>query len=206
MLGAWLMLTGCTGEPPLPTPVLPTETGDTDVFPVDTGYYRPPDTAQVTLGDEVPDHVILLEQTGTWSLSPAGGPFDTLIGTLNARELLDGALPSTADTARQLECDATWALQGTPAPAGNGCPSCGHVWDVQFTLSATTATDPSACHDPDLPADGDTWRLGYGGQTVWFDFYGTGAWVPWWSASQNGNIVTIDWTRELAIDVPEEDP
>lgn len=199
------MLAGCTGTPPTPTPVLPEETGDTDLPPVDTGYYRPPDTAQVGLGDEVPEHTILLEQSGTWSLSPGGGPYDTLVGTFRSRELLDGYDPGTGDTGDQLQCDATFALQGTLYTEPNGCPGCSHVWDIQFTLSPTSLTDIEPCHDPDLPSSGDRWRMGYapGTAAVWFNFYGTGVWIPWWGAIQSGDQVIFEWTRELAIDIPE---
>lgn len=208
MIAVWFGLWGCTSEEPPATSVLPTETGESDVPFVDTGYYRPPDTAIAELGDEIPANVILLEQTGTWSLSPGGGPYNALVGSFRSRELLDGIVPDTSDTGARPECDATFALQGSPAPEPNGCPDCSHVWDVQFTLRADSETGVEPCHDPDLPGDGDTWRLGYapGTGTVWFNFYGTGVWIPWWGAVQSGDTVIIAWTRELAIHIPAEDP
>ncbi len=200
-----LALLGCTGEETdPPTPELPTDTGDTDeVEWVDTGVFRPDNTGGNALGNDVPDDTIIITQTGTWNLS--GNPYDALVGTLSSRELVNGFDPPTGDTALALECDALFGLQGTRVTDPTGCPSCDHVWDVQFTLSPDSLTDTDACNDPDLPQDGETWRLGYasGTNTIWFNFYGTGVWVAWWGALQNGDTVVYEWSRELAIDIPE---
>jgi len=204
-----MALLGCDGatETGTPTPDLPTDTAETDVPWVDTGVFRPDNTGTVALGNDVPANTVILEQSGVWMLS--GNPYDALIGSFQARELINGNDPGTGDTAQQLDCNVSYSLQGTPAPPPTGCPSCGHVWDIQFTVDADSITDTSLCNDPDLPQDGDTWRMGYAGAagTIHFNFYGSGVWVPWWGAAQSGDTVIFEWTRELAIDIPapEED-
>ncbi|MEZ4317708.1 MAG: hypothetical protein R3F61_09390 [Myxococcota bacterium] len=183
--------------------MLPTDTSETDIPWVDTGVFRPDQTGSVALGNDVPAHTVILEQSGTWMLS--GNPWDALVGGFTAREVVDGIEPMTADTATTLACDVTYSMQGTPAQGPTGCPGCGHVWDIQFTITPDSVTDTSNCNDPDLPEDGDTWRMGYAGgdATIYFNFYGTGIYVPWWGAVQTGNNVIFEWSRELAIDIPD---
>jgi hypothetical protein len=173
---------------------------------VDTGVFRPDNTGSVALGNDVPLHTVILEQSGVWNLS--GSPYDVLIGSFRVRELVDGNAPDTSvtgDTADDLACNITYSMQGTPSPQPTGCPNCAHVWDIQFTIDADSETDTSQCNDPDLPQDGDTWRLGYAGgdATIYFNFYGTGIYVPWWGAIQAGDSVIFEWSRELALTIPD---
>lgn len=198
------ILPGCTEDPPVEPPPIPEETGLPATEWVDTGVFRPPDTASVGLGDDVPSDTITLEQTGTWNLS--GDPYDALVGRFRMREFINGVILSTADTALP-ECDVTLALQGSRFDGPTGCPSCDHVWDVQFTQTPDSLTGDAGCHDPDRPRDGDTWRLGYSAAsaTIYFNFYGSGVWIPWWGAVSSGDSVVFEWTRELAIDLMEDE-
>ncbi|MCB9673869.1 MAG: hypothetical protein H6737_02070 [Alphaproteobacteria bacterium] len=204
-----MALLGCKpAEQTTPTPELPTDTSDTDIPWVDTGVFRPDNTGSVALGNDVPLHTVILEQSGIWNLS--GNPYNALIGSFRVREVVDNQVPDTAvtgDTADDLACNVRFSMQGTPAPQPNGCPNCSHVWDIQFTIDADSETGTGACVDPDLPQDGDTWRMGFaqGQAVIFFNFYGTGIYVPWWGAVQSGDSVVFEWSRELAIALEEDD-
>lgn len=204
MFVLWSILAGCSDSaPPEETAVIPSDSDDSDTPWVDTGVFRPGGTGGVALGNDVPDHTVIIEQSGEWNLS--GNPFDALVGQLRIREVVDGNEPETADTGTALDCDVTYGLQGTAYTGSNNCPGCGSIWDIQFTLSPDSVTGIDNCNDPDLPRDGDTWRMGFSGgdSTIYFNFYGTGIYVPWWGAVQIGNTVVFEWSRELAIDVPD---
>ena len=85
-----LALLACGGDPPAERQPLPSDTGTADVFTIDTGDFLPVDTG-ITTGteDDVPTNLLTVSQSGTWSLSPLGGPFTELAGTLVIEEFVD---------------------------------------------------------------------------------------------------------------------
>ena len=80
------------GDGTLPEDTGPSEVSyDTSTYVIETGL--PTDSA-----DEEPDQVLTMTQTGDWSLSPAGGPWTALVGTLAATETWEDGRESCAVT------------------------------------------------------------------------------------------------------------
>lgn len=199
-----LLALACTGEepvPPTPAPATPPPT----VPWVDTGVYRPQQTGNVVLDDDVPDNTIQVEHTGFWERS--GSPYDAIVGELHVREIIDGYVPATADTGDVLDCDVSWFVTGTPDLIVHTCAGCGPSWAVSFTYDTDSVSTIDACADVELPDDGDVWHLAFhpGDGVIYFNYYGTGVWMPWWDAEENGARVDYGWTGELAFAVEEEE-
>lgn len=196
----------CGGPAPAPeAPELPQDTG----LPRDTGIpFVPVDTGEV-LPDLAPAHTVRFRQWGEAALSPSEGPFSAWTGTLAHRELLDGLVLDTGDTADtaapvQLDCDVAWAATGVPS--ARRCDGCAFVFDVTLTL---TSGDPSGCHDPYLPADGATWALAFHPDqgALLRDFGDAGLWLPWFPATLEGDALRFAWeaTAGVALDEEEEE-
>lgn len=199
-----LVLAACQGEPtPIPTPFV--EPTPTERPWVDTGIYRPNDTAEVELLDDVPSDVLSIEHAGYWDRS--GSPYDALVGRLEVRERVNGYQPDTSDTGDILPCDVAWFLTGTPDESVMTCEGCGPIWTLTFTQDPASVGQFSACRDPDLPGDGDVWRMAFHpeDETIYFNFFGTGVWLPWWPARPTGDRVDFGWVGTLAIDLGEEE-
>jgi hypothetical protein len=198
VLLAWMGLS-CEGDPgqtgPEPTP---TETGEEPkVLPIDTAPYLPEDTAPDVVPNLTPDHYVYMSQVGNWSLSASDPPFTDLFGTLRITEHVD-----TLDTALPVyECNVTYSLTGSPVD-DHTCADCDFVFDVEYFV---TAGDPGACHDPDAPASGAVWQLGYDAATskIYLNYYGTDVWLPWYDANKAGSTVNFDWTATLAIELED---
>lgn len=159
--------------------------------------------------DQSPDHTLTLEQWGEWDLSPFGGPYTALVGELRAWEYLDGLRPDTADTAdtgglraEALTCAVTFSLVGEALD--EGCPSCDFAFAVQLYL---VDGDPADCRDPDMPTDGEVRAWGWSGadDTIWYDYGGSGLWLPWWPGIRAGDSVSFVWTATLGVAVDEEE-
>ncbi len=166
----------------------------TTSFPVDTGFGG---TADVD-----PDHWLHITQLGNWSMSPPGGPYNNMTGGLTITEIVD--VPE--DTAAAPECEVIYTLVGqTYAP--NDCAECDWTLIVEFTGTGNEGN----CHDPDMPpsdtAPGDGWPMGYSSSLnkVMFDYYGTGVWIPWYNAVKVGDVINIDFSTSIAIEVEDED-
>ena len=164
-------------------------------FPVDTGFGSVPDVD--------PDHFLHISQLGTWTMSPPGGPYDNMTGGLIINEIIDDG---PEDTAEPPECEVTYTLVGqTYAP--NSCADCDWTLTVEFTGDG----DRDSCHDPDMPPlntePGGGWPMGYSSSTnkVYFNYFGTGVWVPWYNAVKVGDVITIDFLTSVAIEVEEEE-
>lgn len=190
-----LELQGCEPKPDDTAAIgLPDETG-TPPDPSETADLVL-DTYAGGLTDETPEHTLTLDQAGVWSLTPRGGPWTALTGDLTITELLDGDLELPA-------CEATFALTGEEAePAG--CDTCDAAFSILFYLSDG---DPDACMDPDIPLDGETRIYGWSAvdETIYFNYYGSGVWVPWYEATLDEDTLTVAWTADLGVVVEEED-
>ncbi len=197
-----LALIACQGTSAPPTEPL-VEPPPTERPWVDSGIYRPEDTARQTLGDETPPHTIRLEHDGFWDRS--GDPYDALVGRLTVREYFDGYRPDTSDTADRLDCDVAFFLTGTP-DGGPTCSSCAAAWAVRFTLDPASLTTMEGCRDPELPADGTTWRLALDRVegVLRLDYRGSGVWLPWWPAIEDGDRVLFGWAGTMAVASWEE--
>jgi hypothetical protein len=186
---------------------LPVDDPDTD-FPIDTDLGGP--------GDEVPEHWLYMYQDGNWRLDPSGGPYTTSTGTLQVQEFLDWQLPpvDTGDTdpdsgnpwdeeeESPVVCLVTYTLVG--AVAETACGGCTFAMDVEFRVADG---DPSACRDPELPEDGEVWRLGWreSDQMILLDYGGVGSWFPWYHGERAGNTISFTWAERLAVSIEEEE-
>lgn len=173
----------------------------------DTSGPVPLDTAPDTGLDQEPDHRLYLHQEGAWSLSPFGGPYTHMVGSLITWEHLDGERAlDTADTGLSEEpglvCETRWTLVG--AAAESTCDGCDAAFDIEFTL---VEGDDGPCLDPELPASGDVLRFGYidADRTIVHDVGGAGLWLPWWTATRAGDDLTFTWDAVVGV-VPQDDP
>jgi hypothetical protein len=187
-----VLLTGCTAkEGPVRDP-LPEDTGDATVVTVDT--------ATITgTEDEIPDHLLTISQSGTWSMSPLGGPFTDIAGTLLVQEYVD-----ELDLLKPIyQCDVTYTLTGQAAE-NHSCGDCDFVFDVEFFVNEG---NPDACREPDTPRSGNVWRMGYDPDRdkLLVDYGGTGVWVSWMDANLTGSDLTFVFEKVVAVQVEEEE-
>lgn len=201
-----ITLVGCAGEDDDPIVALP---------PVDSERTRdtssgfPLDSLGDSAADEAPAHTLTMEQWGLWELSPFGGPYTAMVGELRVWEYLDGLRPDSADTAldtgmgweEALSCQAVLSLVGEPLD--EVCATCSFGFAVQITL---VDGDPSACRDPDMPQDGEerAWAWDEAG-LIWYDYGGSGLWLPWWEAMRSGDSIDFQWTTTVGVVLDEEE-
>ena len=59
----------------------------------------------------------------------------------------------------------------------------------------TFAETPSDCFVPDMPDHLESRRLGYSALegTIYFDYYDSGFWIPWYTADQIHDSITFEW-------------
>ncbi|MFZ5481782.1 MAG: hypothetical protein ACOZNI_33785 [Myxococcota bacterium] len=157
---------------------------DSGTFPIDTAL------ATDTGDDDTPDHWLTMRQSGVWAIAGDGA---SMTGELVVVELLDGDEAEPA-------CTATWALVGLPADAG--CEGCELTFDVEHTR----VEGEGDCRGADLPEDGDVRTLGYDGATLWWDYGGTGVWVPLYDAEpgEEADTIAFSWEATAAVVVEEE--
>lgn len=196
-VGGWLTLALCAlgcnaggtdtdiGVPPDTSSAL---IEDTEPFPVDT--------SSGALDDE-PDHTVTLIEQGTWSLTPLGGPYTSLVGSMTIIEYIDGP-PDQDDTALP-PCMIEFALTGIPAPAD--CPNCTITFEVLHQL---VSGDLSMCHDPDRPFQGESRRLGFDPNTNRIRWQRGSLWFDWYQAQLVGDQLTFSYTTTLGVAVEED--
>lgn len=155
--------------------------------------------------DEVPGHLLELRQSGTWTVSPYPGPFESMSGELQVLEILDGdeALPA---------CSARFALTGYQADSP--CTDCLVAFEVQHVLAqdgdTTKEGEPipglEACLAPDLPAPDESWVLGLSTDgAVISRQVGVGTWVPWFTADLRLDEVEFSWSGTVGVQIEEEE-
>jgi len=197
-------LAACATEPGETRQPLPEDTGEATVLIIDTADFIPVDTGSTfEPEDSVPLNTLYISQTGAWSLSPAGGPFTDVSGTMLIQEYIDTPPDLKKDPKAAFDCEATYSLTGQ-APEDHSCQSCDFVFDIEFFVSEG---DAGACREPDTPQHQVVWRMGYdsGQQKILHDYGGTGVWVPWMDAELQGTDLTFEFVKEVAIQVEEED-
>jgi hypothetical protein len=168
---------------------------DTEPAVLDDTAPFPVDTSEVSL-DEEPAHTVLLIEQGNWSLSPLGGPYTSLVGSLLIVEYIDGP-PDPDDTAPP-PCQVEIALTGSPAAAT--CPGCAFSFEV---LHQVVSGDLSQCHDPDRPANASLRRLGFDSSTGTIRWQQGSLWFDWYQAQQVGDQVNFSFTTTLGVKVEE---
>lgn len=199
---AWLTLAlfACGGEEGPVRDPLPEDTGDASIVTIDTGDFLPLDTGtRVGTEDQVPTNLLYVSQSGTWSLSPLGGPFTDVSGTLLVQEYVDVLDKKDPEYA----CDVTYTLTGQ-AVDEHDCSDCDFVFDVEFFVNEG---DPGACREPDTPLHQAVWRMGFDPDRdeLLLDYRGTGVWVRWMDATLTGSDLSFVFETVLAIQVEEEE-
>ena len=181
-------------------PPVDSDTGDEAVIlPFDTEPFIPVDTAPDVLPDLEPDHWIHLRQDGQWILS--GNPYSDLTGQLRIREFIDEI--DTNDTAvlDPYVCEVTYSLTGS-AVGSHTCPSCDFVFEVEhFVIDG----DPGNCQEPDAPADGALWQLGYdsAASSILHNYFGTDVWLPWYDTLTGAPNIQFEWDFTLAVELED---
>ena len=172
--------------------------GDSGLF--DTGFNEP---LQFALD---------VAHEGSWTLGPNfEAPYDILTGEMTIQEIADGDIITPW-------CDFTYSLTGQASNAA-GCDTCDFVFDIEFYV-LDYDEDPDdeedmddmedgpmqarlieQCFTPDLPAHQEIRRLGFSfvEQTIYFNYYNSGLWIPWYDASQNVNEVMFSWETQVGF-------
>lgn len=200
-LGGLLLLAACQPPPPennggtttTPTETTPTTSSSSTTFPTETTFGGP--------DDEVPAHWLHITETGDWNLTPAGGPYTGLTGTLMLEEIVD-----ELDYDYGPDCLVTWTLDGTEPEIPGTCPGCDPSILVHFTVSGG---DSSTCQSPDMaPTNPDEgWRMAWhpGDQAIYRDINATGVWVRWWDGVKTADAITFEFLDSYPIFVEEEE-
>jgi len=200
-LAILVALMGCKGDPPPERQPLPTDTGDATVFTIDTADFLPTDTALTEPGteDNVPDNLLTIQQSGTWSLSPIGGPFTDMSGTMLVTEYVDELDPKEPEYA----CEVVYNLTGQSVD-DHSCSDCDFVFDVTFFV---TKGDTGGCREPDTPAHEAVWQMGFDPdrEVLVHNYGGSGVWVEWTEAQLTGSDLTFSFDLVMAIQVEEEE-
>lgn len=176
-----------TPTPTLPPAATPTATALADVTPFPEGGILPGTDLQ-------PEHVVFAVEEGRLTLSPAGGPWDAVSGTLTLSETVDGAEEPT--------CLRVFALSG-PVLDDPGCAACIFVSDLTHYANESVGL----CAHPDVPEAGEVRRLGLAsdGRSLLWDYEGSGTWVPWYESTRVGDVVTFNWEDTFGYYPPEEE-
>jgi hypothetical protein len=154
--------------------------------------------------NEEPLHTLTMTHTGQWDLLPLGGPFTSMVGELQVTELLDGDEMTPW-------CKVTFSLTGQAVD--EVCPTCDFGFLILFYLSDEgDKKDPKVggredCQSPQLPQDGETRVLAYSEaeSLLYFNYYGTDIWVPWYEAAQFRDELNYEWTDAAGFIGVEED-
>jgi len=230
MLIRWLLASAlpvalsvaCTKAEDTEIPDLPEDT-DPPVID-DTGPFEiPEDTDNLGPSDLEPLHYLYMYQEGSLTLTPSGGPYQAITGSMTVLELIDFQLPpqDTDDTDMDTDTDLPWAdleespvvcqttytLVGSPPAPETGaalCDGCAWMMDVEFAVAEGS---PEPCYDPDLPASGDVLRFAWhpGQGQLLYDFQDTGVWFPWFPGNEGADTVDFSWTARLGVSVEEEE-
>ncbi len=166
---------------------LPDETGeivvtyDTSTYTLETGL------SADTSGTE-PESTLLLSQTGAWTLGPAGGPWTTISGDL---VVLETYIESDREG-----CSTTYAVTGTVSEGG--CESCAYALELTFTSSVG---NPAPCRESDLPQLNEERVYGWAPdeETVYLNYYNSGAWLPWYDATLEGDTIHVQWESVIGV-------
>ena len=193
---------------------------------LDTGFAFSDDSFEDDGLDEQPDNTLLLRHTGSWSLSPLGGPYRAVVGELIVEEFIDG-------DPDQPWCWVEYAMTGERVEdeRADNCASCDFVFEVEFYLNIdggdrpVDGADPidtggtydardlvevhgrEDCRSPELPADGERWLMGYvdGESEIYMEYFGTGIWLPWYAGELAFDVIEFAWVEEFGFVVPPDD-
>lgn len=195
--------TGEAGKSQLPPDDSDEGTGDTAL------PYFPVDTAADTGFNLEPVDTLTLQHTGLWSQSPVGGPYSALTGDLAIFEYMNG-------DEDQPWCRVHFAVTGLKTD--ETCSTCDIGYRVEFYVVSEGASEEEAadevevgglalCESPDLPEDLERWHMGWSEdeQTLYFNYYDSGFWLPWYEADAVHDDIAFTWAETLGFFVPEDD-
>ena len=146
------------------------------------------ETGSMDTGDASPTVTITAVHTGTWNLSPAGGPYTSVDGTI--------AVLETRSDGERHECDFSYSVEGDAVT--DLCDDCTEAYRVSFAFESGNA---NACSDPDLPALNDRLTFAWSPQegVLYWDYEDTGAWVPWYVVTRANNAFCLSWTATWGV-------
>jgi hypothetical protein len=205
----WLWLcAACSGKSDSGVPESLPDTDTTDSLPADSIDWSTEDTGlSGGYSNEDPPFELELSHAGVWELLPIGGPYTSMVGELTVTELLDGNESTPW-------CQATFSLTGQAVD--DLCETCDYGFLILFYLvkeGDPDKKDPDKsvggledCRSPDLPADGESRTLAYSDadSTIYFNYYDSDIWIPWYDASDLHDEVNFQWEATLGF-IGEED-
>lgn len=175
----------------------PTEGDVSPTLPPDTSTPTPSPTAPPSIEDQdplpsnpSPVSTVTQSDVGEWTMSPTGGPYSDMTGTLTLSDTLD----SDTDPVCLLE----YALTGYKVTPG--CPGCNYTFRIKHVL---LEGNPDDCLRTDMPEDEQYLILGYSSETrlIYYDYLDTGTWLPWYEGARVGDVISYEW---IAIRGTEE--
>ncbi len=193
-------------------PAMESETPDPDTdlsnFPIESGLDTDPTEVS-------PDHTVTVRQWGVWNRTPEGGPHVAFTGTLWVQEYYDGWRPEVdtdtdvdtdppedSDTDAPLACDLEIALTGAVSASAT-CSGCDAAFDVSLTL---VTGDPSGCRDPQALQVAEIYRFAYATEgQIQLDYGDLGLWLPWYTATAEGDRVSFEWEGTFGVALEEEE-
>jgi hypothetical protein len=148
------------------------------------------DTDTDTDTDPESSDTLTFTVTGTWDLTPAGGPYTAMTGAFSYEETLT---PSGTSTPTPV-CDLAYALAGTAS--AEGCTGCTFTFTVTHDLQSGT---PGDCYAPDVLDDDEVRTMGFRPSegAIVVDWADTGAWVPLYTATLAGDQLSFTWTNTV---------
>jgi hypothetical protein len=183
-----------------------------EVYPEEEGEepsFETEPSGEMEAFDEEPQQLLQLRHTGIWNLSPIAGPYTSMYGALNIQELIDGndLFPY---------CDFSFAVTGIEVETL--CPSCDFGFAVEFFVSEPVPPEegeeelvvpagfPIAdgiedCFTPELPEHQEMRVIAYSiaDQMLYFDYFNTGIWVPWYPATFINDTLEVYYDEEFGF-------
>lgn len=205
-----LLCAACTDSSDSGVPEKLPDTDTTENLPSDSIDWSVDDTGlDGGYSDEEPPFELSLAHAGVWELLPLGGPYTSMVGELTITELLDGNKSTPW-------CSATFSLTGQAVD--DVCDTCDYGFTILFYLveEGSKKEDKgkeeavgglAECRSPDLPADGEVRTLAYSDadSTIYFNYYGSDIWIPWYDASDLHDEVNFEWEATLGFIGEEEE-
>jgi hypothetical protein len=193
---------------------------------LDSGYEFAPDTFDPGELDQVPNNTLAIQHVGSWSLSPLGGPYRAVVGDLTVEEFIDGDEDMPW-------CWVVYAMTGEVVEdaRAESCATCDFVFEIQYYVNVDGGLRPEDgaepidtggnydeddvvetngiedCMSPELPRDGERLLMGWSEdeETLYFEYYGSGIWLPWYSGELDFDKLDFSWVDEFGFVVPPEE-
>ena len=134
-----------------------------------------------------------------------------MAGEMTVVELLDG-------NENTPWCRATFSLTGQSVD--DVCDTCDFGFRILFYLTEEGSKDKEKkqggkdevggledCRSPDLPGDGDSLTFAFSDaeSTIYFNYYDSDIWIPWYAASDLHDEVNFEWEATLGFVGEEEE-